>query len=117
MSDELPDFVENAGYKIDRPPTSELDGGRISEELAHTHGIRSRHAWDKCGRKVLDDAVARYIVEPHKWLADGKRSPSRPYTGFTLDQTVLKPKRKPKNKLPDHHSRGTAPEADATGVR
>ncbi len=117
MNAELTEIVENTVRTTDRKSTSAPESGRISEEVARANGIRSRHAWNKSGRKVQDDAVAKYMVEPCKWFADGRRSPRRPYFGFTVDQTVPKPKRKPKNKLPITSTRRAAPETIASGVR
>lgn len=100
MSDELQDILESTTNSAGCQPRPAPENGRISEEIARANGIRSRHAWNKNGRAVQSDAVAKYIVEPCKWLPDGRRSPRGSYTGFTVEQTVPKPKRKPKNKLP-----------------
>lgn len=66
MSVLLTENVEKSVRTEDRQSTPTLESGRTSEENAWANEIRSRNAWGKNGRRVQNEAMARYIVEPCK---------------------------------------------------
>jgi hypothetical protein len=84
---EPPDPYHGNGILGRSLSTTPPDIQTISMEESWRLGIKSRSAWQKCRRKVKEDAMPGYLVKSQPLIRNGKPVFSRDFFAFSINQT------------------------------